>query len=157
MQMIRYHVGILNLWKRRQPVEEVKTFDLDTFSWHPLPATPAGRSLHVWGASGIGKTSYFRSLYPAHLMVSHMDDLVRFDPAEHDAILFDDMDFKHMPRQAQIHLCDQDDTRSIHVRYTTAVIPRNTQKIFLSNNRDIFMEDPAIARRVHRIHLVTLN
>lgn len=156
VQMMKYGNGILEVWKQLQPRREFITFDLSTFPWHPLNS-PANKSLHVWGPSGIGKTSYFRSLYPGALMVSHMDDLGRFDSTEHDAIIFDDMDFKHMPRTAQIHIVDQDDDRSIHIRYATAFIPMRTIKVFLSNNEDIFLDDPAINRRCHKIHLINLQ
>jgi hypothetical protein len=83
-----------------------------------------------------------------------MDDLGNFDIANHTGIVFDDMCFKHLPRTAQIHLVDQDDDRSIHIRYTTAFIPAGTPKVFTSNTPDIFeVHDEAIDRRIHIVHL----
>ena len=117
------------------------------------------KSQILWGASGTGKTSYALSLYPQALLVSHMDDLTRYNPELHSAIVFDDMSFVHLPRQAQIHLVDQDHPRSIHVRYQVATIPANTIKIFTCNdiNGAIFLEDPAIDRRIEKHHILSLQ
>lgn len=88
--------------------------------------------------------------------MSHIDDLLKFDPKKHEGIIFDDMDFKHVPRTAQIHLVDTDFERSIHCRYACARIPAKTKKIFTTNefNGGIFLiNDPAIARRIKAIEL----
>ncbi len=110
----------------------------------------------LWGSSGIGKTSYAKALLPKALMVSHMDDLRHFKPGEHDGIIFDDMDFKHLPRTSQIHLVDTDDTRSIHCRYDVASIPAGTKKIFTTNEHEgniFLLSDSAIRRRVKVRHV----
>jgi hypothetical protein len=103
-------------------------------------------SLHLWGAAGIGKTAYARTLLPKALFVSHIDQLKAYN-ADFDGIIFDDMAFLHLPREAQIHLLDVDNGRAIHVRYGIAFIPPRTKKLFLSNLPDIFLNDPAINRR----------
>jgi len=83
-----------------------------------------------------------------------MDGLVEFRSDYHEAIIFDDMSFSHMPRTAQIHLLDWDDDRRIHVRYTTVVIPKYTKKIFTSNMLDLFdLNDSAISRRVEIVNV----
>lgn len=110
-----------------------------------------GMTTILWGASGIGKTSFLKARYPSSLFVSHVDDLLSFDKEKHEAIIFDDMDFKHIPGSAQIHLVDFDDDRSIHCRYSCAFIPRGTRKFFTTNVQggEIFdMSNPAILRRV---------
>lgn len=122
-------------------------------AWRRLTADEVKSDI-IWGPSGIGKTSFAKALFPNALFVSHIDDLRHFNSELYDAIIFDDMDFKHLPRSSQIHLVDFDDHRSIHVRYGVASIPAGTKKIFLTNEPEgrIFqVEDPAIRRRV-RVH-----
>jgi hypothetical protein len=151
--MVRYEKGMLNARRALRPKKQKKTFDLDSYEWHPLDIEE-GKSYVLWGASGIGKTSYIRSRFPKFLWVCHMDDLSIFDEEEHEGIVFDDMSFRHMPRTGQIHIVDCDDDRSIHIRYKTAFIPAGTTKIFTSNVPDIFdLSDRAIARRVTTIEL----
>lgn len=154
--MIRYSKGIRQAMMELMPIQEHAGFDLDSFPFHPL-IFQQNRSVIIWGQSGARKTSYVTSRFPRICMVSHMDDLLNFKPDEHDGILFDDMDFKHIPRTAQIHLVDVDFDRSIHIRYTTVTIPKHTLKIFTTNedNGDIFLNDPAINRRIQKIHIIT--
>jgi len=111
-------------------------------------------SLHLWGAAGIGKTCYAQYLLPNAMFVSHLDQLKSYDPTNYDGIIFDDMSFAHLPREAQIHIVDTEQDRAIHCRHTCAWIPAGTKKIFLSNLSSIFIDDPAIKRRITRIHLV---
>lgn len=101
----------------------------------------------VIGPTQAGKTSWAKRVCnkPA-LWVRHLDVLRSFRPGYHRAIIFDDMSFIHLPREAQIHLTDTQDDAHIHVRYGVALIPANTQKIFTAN-REIFLDDPAINRR----------
>jgi len=108
-----------------------------------------------WGPPGCGKTEYAKQLLPDALFVTHMDDLRQFSPENYTGIIFDDMAFAHMPREAQIHIVDFDNPRSIHVRYGTALIPAGTIKIFTTNVRDgrIFTDDAAINRRLTIHHL----
>lgn len=104
------------------------------------------KSIIVQGKSGSGKTSWAKWVAPKPaLFVTHIDDLRKLT-AEHKSIIFDDMDFKHTPRTAQIHLVDRGDVRSIHIRYGTATIPAGMIKIFTCNEFP-FMEDDAIKRR----------
>ncbi len=145
--MVRYNHGATKLFNMLRPRKKLKGFPLESFAFHPIMLDP-GWSHVIVGPSGCGKTSYCRSLFPTALFVSHMDDLASFDPDQNEAIIFDDMCFTHIPRVAQIHIVDQDDDRSIHIRYQTALIPANTQKVFTTNVREIFLEDPAIVRRV---------
>lgn len=155
--MIKYERGIKRAKQALQPVKEHKTFELDSFKFHPI-IFDMEYSHIIWGESGCGKTSYIKSLYPTCLIVSHVDDLLNFDQEKHSAILFDDMSFTHIPREAQIHLVDQDDERSIHCRYQTACIPAHTPKYFTTNvdGGAIFnLLDSAIKRRVKVHHIIT--
>lgn len=133
---------------------------------HPFPNaewtvfTPDNwKVLVVWGDSGTGKTMWATSLFANPLVVSHMDRLRDFNPDRHDGIVFDDMGFAHLPREACIHLVDTELARDIHCRYTTAHIPAGTKKVFTSNLPfdQLFPYDPsgAIRRRISKIIHVT--
>jgi len=140
------------IWKRLQDTLTIKDFDsagvirsdLDELRIHEEER----KSICIQGPSGIGKSTWAKREAPKPaLWVTHIDNLKSFDPQVHKSIIFDDMSFLHIPREAQIHLVDNDDTRSIHIRYGVATIPKGTRKIFTSNG-PIFSQDPAIARRV---------
>lgn len=136
-----------------QPVPDRHTYDLDSFNVEL--ELPGGFSYVIYGPPGIGKTAYMTSRFPTCLLVSHMDQLGDFDPSKHEAIVFDDMSFSHLPRTAQIHIVDWDYERAIHIRYGCAIIPANTPKFFLTNTMDIFdFNDAAISRRVKVIPLL---
>jgi len=148
-QYIRYHNGILQLARQLQPRHFAVRYG--PFPWdYPEQIT----SLVIWGNSGIGKSEFAKFLLPKALFISHIDQLTLYDPQEYNGIVFDDMSFAHMPREAQIHLVDWDNDRAIHVRYGTAFIPANTPKIFTANDWRIFNQnDPAIDRRITLVQL----
>jgi len=135
------------------------SYQTDTNSVGParegLPQT-VPISVVLWGDSGAGKTTLARVLLPKALIVSHMDDLCNYT-VKHDGIIFDDMSFTHIPREAQIHLVDNDLPRSIHCRYRTASIPAMTKKIFTTNTEGghiFILPDLAIERRIKRIKFI---
>lgn len=112
------------------------------------------RSLVIRGGSGIGKTTWAKihSKKPA-LFVSHMDTLRQLT-REHQCIIFDDISFLHLHREAQIAILDRYDPRAIHVRYTTVDIPAGIQKIFTCNNEIFDRNDAAISRRLRQINFI---
>lgn len=162
--MVRYHVGMAKLFAELHvPPERPAPYDLRSDQFLRAGLTGLESTIRtgthvIYGPSGCGKTSFCLAVFPKALVVSHMDQLRDFSSEKHEAIIFDDMSFTHMPRTAQIHLTDQDLERAIHIRYGVAVIPPNTVKVFTSNIRDIFEDDPAINRRVqyHQVGLLTL-
>jgi len=98
------------------------------------------------GSAGIGKTSFALAHFVNPLLVRHKDDLLKITKA-HDGIVFDDMDFTHWPRTAQIHITDFDFPSSIDVKFGTAVIPARMKRIFTCNYYP-FQMDASIERRV---------
>lgn len=108
-------------------------------------------SIVITGATGLGKTTWALKNAPKpSLLVSHMDQLKKFEAEKHLSIIFDDMTFSHMPVTAQIHMVDHNVPRAIHIRYGTVTLPACTVKIFTSNEFP-FSYHPAIARRIKHI------
>ena len=106
-------------------------FNITHFEAHegfeaPMPLSMLTRepnkSLVVIGPPGCGKTTWAKVVAekPA-LFVSHLDTLRELKPA-HRSIIFDDMDFKHMPVQAQKFIVDRENPREIHCRYRNATV-----------------------------------
>lgn len=159
VQMIKFHGGLRQAFDQLSPKMNPIT------PTHPLESFPEDwpremdwkYSIILWGASGIGKTSFARAILPKALIISHLDQLKHYDPERYDGIIFDDMSFTHIPREAQIHLVDIDLQRAIHIRYGIGIIPANTKKIFTTNTRDgaIFdLNDYAIVRRTETFELI---
>lgn len=124
-------------------------WELDSYG--DIPIWLENTSLLLLGEPGIGKTSLARALIPNALFVSHLDKLRDFDPKAYGGIIFDDMTFVHLHREAQIHLVDKEFDRQLHCRYKTAEIPAGTWKIFVSNRypAEVFLtSDKAIRRRL---------
>lgn len=147
-QYIRYHRGISELHRLINTRIEDPEYDLQSCCKHlgRDPMDLDNTTTVLVGPPGIGKTEYALAHFRAPLLVSHMDDLRDFDSSLHDGIVFDDMDFTHMPRTAQIHITDWTKGRSIHARYGNSWIPKHTRKIVTCNLYP-FMDDPAIIRR----------
>lgn len=144
---LKHHGGIDKVHKlfSRRPVD-VRT---GPFLWSLPEGFNWGTNVVVHGEAGIGKSFWCKTFFPNPMFVSHLDDLKRFDPQFHGGILFDDMDFAHLPRVSQIHLADVTDDRSIHVRYGVAHIPAGTKKVFCTNKPDdVFSLDAAVQRRL---------
>lgn len=156
---IRYHAGIDRYASLRAPIDEMR-YEFDTFpqQWRAILASRnPDRSMILWGEPGIGKTQFAKAMIGSpFLMISHLDELIAFDPNFHKGIIFDDMDFTHLPRSSQIYLTDAEERRAIHIRYRVANIPRRTFKIFTTNiagGRIFDLEDGAIKRRLEIHHL----
>ena len=151
-QFIRYHKGIrelIDIYKEDYETAEYKLEDCSKYlETQPIDFEEYNTSHIILGVAGIGKTQFALAHFMKALLVSHIDDLLKFNPSKNDGIVFDDMDFCHYPRNAQIHLLDWDNTRSIHCRYRTARIPKHTKKIFTCNEMCFDLTDDAILRRV---------
>lgn len=148
-QYIKYHAGIdkvYHMFTRKR-----LSIYYGPWLWEIPREFKWRRSLIVKGNINIGKTTWVKSLFLNPLFVTHIDDLKTFDVNFHGGIIFDDMNFSHIPREAAIHLVDVDNPRSIHVRYGRAEIPANVKKVFTTNLPEIFPLDEtgAIARRCY--------
>lgn len=140
-----------HLWKRhsnsirtiQEPGAGTECLQLQSLSF-------SGKSTLIIGQSGCGKSTWAKRVAPKPaLWVTHIDDLKCLQK-EHKSIIFDDMDFQHLPRSTQIYLADQDDTRTIHCRNTNATIPAGLPKIFTANSNP-FSHDEAITRRLETV------
>lgn len=75
-----------------------------------------------------------------------------YDPDYHFGIIFDDMNFSHLHREAQLALLDTYEDRQIHIRYTVAEIPAGTPRIITTNlppGNILALQDEAICRRTY--------
>lgn len=111
------------------------------------------KSIWIRGPTSVGKSTWALKHAPKPaLYVRHMDILLQFKPRIHKSIIFDDMNFLHLHREAQLQIVDQRNMSQIHVRYKVAAIPRHIPRVFLSNT-DIFLWDDAINERLMKITL----
>lgn len=113
-------------------------------------------SLCIIGKPGIGKTGWAMQNAPRPaLLVKHLDMLSKFRASYHKSIVFDDCDFKHLPRPTQLQICDYENQCQIHIRYSVALIPKHVPRLFLCNpGNEPFISDEAIQnRRVKYIYL----
>ena len=114
------------------------------------------QSAVVIGNPGIGKTQWALSHFndgKGALLVTEMDDLLAYSEGEFDGIVFDDMSFKTLDVSKQKHLLDWDQERTIRCRYSDAVIPAHTKKIFTCNwdAWPFNHSDDAIDERIYNI------
>lgn len=137
------HVDLPATITDKTPCDETMYQCLKEFHW----PDDSLKSLVLLGPPGCGKTNWAKknAIKPA-LFVTHLDRLKDFKVGIHKSIIFDDCDFKYLPRTAQIHLVDRENPRDIHIRYRVAHIPQGIQKIFTCNEEP-FIRDDAIKRR----------
>lgn len=140
-------------------VEYKPLYPLDSFNHIPLQFSNQHATL-VWGETNCGKTAFVKAHFKNPLFCTHVDDLKEFKNAEHDAIIFDDMSFRHMPAETVIHLLETDNPASIHVRYGVVKIPPRVVKVFTHNTPNPFYAETvleqhqkAIDRRFKRFHV----
>lgn len=56
-----------------------------------VPGVRLPGALHMWGATGLGKSEFALTLVKNPLLVSELQGLKAFNPSKHEAIIFDDM------------------------------------------------------------------
>lgn len=130
-----------------------------TFPLELLCATmPPLLSTVVVGRPGCGKTTWAKTVAPKPaLFVRHLDSLLELRD-HHKSIIFDDLDFRHLPVSTQKYLVDRQDLCEIHVRYKVARIVPDLVRIFTANEYPFINDDSvhaqAINRRVNKIFIV---
>lgn len=103
----------------------------------------------VVGRPGCGKTTWAKIYAPKPtLFIRHLDSLQELRPI-HRSIIFDDLDFKHLPPPTQKFLVDQTDLAEIHIRYRVAKIAQGITRIFTANEYP-FCEEGIHAEAVRR-------
>lgn len=112
--------------------------------------TDFSQSLIFIGEWGLGKTEYAKYHFKNPIIVSQLEDLKQLD--DHDGIVFEDMDFKHLPSNTQRHLTDMGTDSSIRIRYGYGTTPAMTKRIFTCSQYP-FIEDPGIDWRVRVLRL----
>jgi hypothetical protein len=107
--------------------------------------------MFVSGPPNTCKTQWAVLHFRNPLIVGQNDTLKKFRPGFHDGIVFDDVSYNHVPREAFIQICDWDEDRECYGRNTNAFIPAHTPKIFVSNKTFYeatpHSDDDAIKRR----------
>lgn len=143
------HQKILSLVQKVTPPAGL-TCHMTLEDFGPLPRLEERKTLIICGKSGRGKTSLAKLLYPTAQFITHGDTMQTFCPKRYTGIIFDDMSFKHWPRENQIHVVDQDNDAQLHCRYFNANIPAGTPKTITTNLKwdQILLDDPAIIRRI---------
>jgi len=115
-----------------------------------------GHTTVVVGRPGCGKTTWAKTYAPKpSLFIRHLDSLSELLPL-HQSIIFDDLDFRHLPVATQKFLVDTKDLAEIHIRYRVARIPINITRIFTANEFPFLQEGIhglAIARRIEAIFI----
>lgn len=106
---------------------------------------PPMKSVVVVGPAGCGKTTWAKIIAPKPcLFVRHLDSLSELN-SRHKSIIFDDLEFGHLPVSTQKFLCDMENLSEIHIRYKVARIPSGILRIFTANS------DPFSAVHEHRL------
>lgn len=115
----------------RTPSPQRTPFELTTTDPHSAWGTL--KSLVVTGPPGVGKTTWALHVAPKPcLFVRHLDSLKKLRPS-HRSIVFDDLEFDHLPPATQKFLVDMEQIAEIHVRYGVATIPQGLPRIFTAN------------------------
>ena len=91
--------------------------------------------LFLMGISGVGKTSFARSLFTNPLMVNNRESFKSLD-SKHDGIIMDDVSWREMTnssREVAIHLLDVECENDIKVKHGHVRIPRMMPRVITSN------------------------
>lgn len=127
---------------------------LELSTTNPQSAWDTLKSLVVTGPPGVGKTTWALHVAPKPcLFVRHLDSLKKLRPV-HRSVVFDDLEFDHLPVATQKFLVDMEQIAEIHVRYGVATIPQGLPRIFTANQFPFTREGihgQAIRRRLHEV------
>lgn len=131
---------------------------LDTFGFPVDIWNAATKTLCLFGASGVGKTSLAMALLPQALKTKHLDLLrTKHYPSNHFGIIYDEGNLSHLHQEAQIAFLDREFDTEIHVRYGVAEIPAGHPVIITTNRRPdeiMALWNPAVQRRVTCVYML---
>ena len=162
---IRSLHDVMLVQRAKRPAQFEHNFARDSFRTLALPeayTSGAVGTLHIWGPIRLGKSEWALAQFANPLYVTDRNDLGDFRPGWHDGIVID----KLMPRDRPpsgftVHECERltDYTLPFTLRclYKTVRIPKRVRKIFVTNQRDAWPEDPdgmILGRRVVQLEIV---
>jgi len=132
---------------------------VNDYKWPNDIWNPSMKTLFLYGASGVGKTSLAMALLPQALKTKHLDLLrTKRYPSNHFGIIYDEGDLSARHAEAQIAFLDREFDTEVHVRYGVAEIPAGHPVIITSNRRPeqcMAIWNPAVARRVTCVRMVS--
>lgn len=139
-----------HLLEQRRQYRKLQTY-YTLADYEDLPTWDRKKTLVLMGKTGSGKTQLAKLLIgQRHLLVRHLDGTKNYNEGIHEGIIFDDMSFQHIPREAQIHLVDTYDDSEIHARHCCGFLPAGTTRIITTNKEldRLILLDDAIVRRL---------
>lgn len=140
-----------NLINMARAQRELPALEFNT----PLLIPNNNKTLLVYGPSGMGKTEYALRTFANGRVIRTVDGLRKALDEGCDGLVFDDMTFKHLSRQAQIAIVDLAHDGAVPARYGDIIIPAGLPRIMTYNDGHcpVDLEDPAIRRRCELIHV----
>lgn len=143
--------------RKREPFEHIF---VSTDFVRPLEILD--KHLLIWGPSGLGKSQYAYAHFGNPLVVPGSDlERIRHLTPDHDGIVFDDCDLRHIFPNKVIGILGRDNTpRAFPCRYANVSIPTTIFYIFTFNEDNPFYDDVcrlsqsvAIDSRIRRVHI----
>ena len=113
-------------------------------------------TLQIYGGTHLGKTEWACAQFSNPLYITPRDGLRAFLPLFHDGIVIDKMEFQDWKVTDCEGLTDWTQPAEVSCRYGCAKIPKNTPKIIVTNERDVWPADPfdrIVGRRVAQMHV----
>lgn len=120
-----------------QAERDIKRFEPEHFRI-PLLSFQETKTWLVHGVTNTGKTNFALAHFKQPLLVRDLEDLRSLTP-NHDGIVFDDLDFRHLFFTAIKNLLDPDFPGVVHVRYQNVIIPAGMPRIFTHQHDDVLL------------------
>ena len=150
---------VLLLQQAKRPRRFEHNFARDSFLPLTLPELFTSRTvgtLHIWGAVRLGKSEWALAQFDNPLYVTERNDLLDFREGWHDGIVIDKLTPRERPPGGfTLAECERltDFTLPVSIKclYRTARIPRGVPKILVSNECEVWPDDPCgqlVGRRV---------